>query len=75
MCWRNTWWQRHVSRYLDLNDLMLIEFIFNIIRKGDSGGPLFVKDSVGGKTKYVAAGVVSYGDGCASAGRFNFNLN
>ena len=35
---------------------------------GDSGGPLYVQDTVNGVTKYVLAGVVSYGDGCAVAG-------
>ncbi len=37
--------------------------------QGDSGGPLYVLDTVGNKTKYVLAGVVSYGDGCASVGK------
>ena len=29
--------------------------------QGDSGGGLFVKDTVDGKSKFVAAGIVSYG--------------
>ena len=37
--------------------------------QGDSGGPLYVLDTVVNKTKYVLAGIVSYGDGCASAGK------
>lgn len=33
--------------------------------KGDSGGPLFVIDKVGNQYKYIEAGIVSYGYGCA----------
>ena len=33
--------------------------------QGDSGGPLYVLGTVNGKSKYVVAGVVSYGNGCA----------
>ncbi|CAF0860159.1 unnamed protein product [Brachionus calyciflorus] len=33
--------------------------------QGDSGGPLYVTDKVNGLTKYITAGIVSYGDGCA----------
>lgn len=33
--------------------------------QGDSGGPLFMRDNVDGQSKYVAVGIVSYGDGCA----------
>jgi len=29
--------------------------------QGDSGGALFIKDTVDGTTKFVAAGIVSYG--------------
>jgi hypothetical protein len=32
---------------------------------GDSGGALYVMDNVNGALKYVAAGIVSYGFGCA----------
>ena len=32
------------------------------------GGPLYVLDKINGKEKYVMAGVVSYGYGCAVAG-------
>jgi len=32
---------------------------------GDSGGPLYVLGSVNGKSKYVVAGITSYGKGCA----------
>lgn len=35
--------------------------------QGDSGGPLYVMDMVGGKAKYVLAGITSFGIGCASA--------
>ena len=37
----------------------------NIAFKGDSGGSLYVKDTIKNKTKYISAGIVSYGDGCA----------
>lgn len=33
--------------------------------QGDSGGSVFVRDTVDGQVKFIAAGVVSYGDGCA----------
>lgn len=33
--------------------------------QGDSGGSVFVRDMVDGQPKFVAAGIVSYGDGCA----------
>lgn len=33
--------------------------------QGDSGGGLFVEDWIDNKFKYVAAGLVSYGEGCA----------
>ena len=33
--------------------------------QSDSGGPLYVLDTIGNKTKYVTSGIVSYGDGCA----------
>jgi len=29
--------------------------------QGDSGGSLYVRDTVDGKTKFVTAGIVSYG--------------
>jgi secreted trypsin-like serine protease len=32
--------------------------------QGDSGGSLYVKDTLNGKLKYITAGIVSYGDGC-----------
>lgn len=37
---------------------------------GDSGGPLFTLEHFKGKSKFVVAGIVSYGDlvGCAVAG-------
>jgi secreted trypsin-like serine protease len=28
---------------------------------GDSGGPLYVLDTLGGKQRYIVAGIVSYG--------------
>jgi len=33
--------------------------------QGDSGGPLYVSGTIGGKTKYIHAGITSYGIGCA----------
>jgi len=36
--------------------------------QGDSGGPLYVLGTVNGKSKYVVAGVVSYGFGCGFKG-------
>jgi secreted trypsin-like serine protease len=32
--------------------------------QGDSGGGIYVKDSVNNRPKYISAGIVSYGDGC-----------
>jgi len=37
--------------------------------QGDSGGPLMFRETIGGKEKMFVVGVVSYGDGCASAGK------
>lgn len=34
--------------------------------QGDSGGPLYVEDSVNDRKVYVAAGIVSFGVGCAT---------
>ena len=52
---------------------------------GDSGGPLYVLDTVPDQNgtdvqKYIEIGVVSYGPGCANAGYpgyifLNFSLN
>lgn len=36
--------------------------------QGDSGGPLYITDTVAANTKVVAAGITSYGVGCANAG-------
>ena len=36
--------------------------------QGDSGGGLFVNETVNNKSRYVVTGIVSYGDGCAVAG-------
>lgn len=36
--------------------------------QGDSGGSLFVLDKVNEKSKFVTAGIVSYGDKCAEPG-------
>lgn len=33
--------------------------------QGDSGGGLYFKDTVNNTAKFVVAGVVSYGNGCA----------
>ncbi len=35
---------------------------------GDSGGPLYVLGTVNGKTKYLIAGITSYGKGCGLSG-------
>lgn len=32
--------------------------------EGDSGGSLFIKETIGGKAKWISSGIVSYGDGC-----------
>lgn len=34
--------------------------------KGDGGGPLFIKQTVNGVTKFVVAGLTSYGRGCGN---------
>ena len=39
--------------------------IVNYLIIGDSGGPLYILDKIGDKTKFVNVGVVSYGSGCA----------
>jgi secreted trypsin-like serine protease len=36
--------------------------------QGDSGAGLFTQDVVDNKIKYVASGLVSYGEGCATPG-------
>jgi secreted trypsin-like serine protease len=36
--------------------------------QGDSGGGLFVNETVGNESRYVVSGIVSYGDGCAVPG-------
>ena len=36
----------------------------------DGGAAIFIQDIVGGKQKYVVAGLVGYSVGCARAGRF-----
>ena len=36
--------------------------------QGDSGGPLYVLGTVNGKSKYILAGLTSYGTGCALPG-------
>ena len=33
--------------------------------QGDAGGPLYVVDTINGKTKYVLSGITSYGVECA----------
>lgn len=47
---------------------------FLILGKGscfdDGGGAVFVRDLVGGKNKFVVAGLVGYSVGCARAGKF-----
>lgn len=43
--------------------ILKLKKILNFL--GDSGGPLFVQDRINGKTKFVIAGIVSYGSGCA----------
>jgi hypothetical protein len=40
--------------------------IINLINYSyDTGGPLYVLDKIGNKTKFVTSGIVSYGTGCA----------
>jgi secreted trypsin-like serine protease len=39
--------------------------VFCDLKKGDSGGSLYVLDTVNNKSKYVSSGIVSYGNGCA----------
>ncbi len=39
---------------------------------GDSGGPLYVSDTINGKSKYVLGGVTSYGVGCALEGLISY---
>ena len=34
--------------------------------QGDTGGGLYVKDTIGGKIRYVVAGITSYGAGCGN---------
>ena len=37
--------------------------------QGDSGGPLMYRETVGGKEKMFVAGITSYGEDCALAGK------
>lgn len=37
--------------------------------KGDSGGGLYVLDTVNGQNKYIEVGIVSYGEDCALKGK------
>ncbi|KAJ7383510.1 hypothetical protein OS493_027676 [Desmophyllum pertusum] len=39
---------------------------------GDSGGPFVMKMSQGGASKWVAVGLVSWGEGCGIYGRYTF---
>jgi len=36
--------------------------------QGDSGGPLYYSDTINSTSKFVVAGITSYGFGCAVAG-------
>ncbi len=42
--------------------------------QGDSGGALYVNGIVNNRTKFIAAGVVSYGEGCALPNYPGYNL-
>lgn len=33
--------------------------------QGDSGGSLYINDFIMNKTRFITAGIVSYGEGCA----------
>ncbi len=37
--------------------------------QGDSGGAIYTADFINNKLKFVAVGVVSYGEGCAQRGK------
>lgn len=37
--------------------------------QGDSGGSLFTKEVINSETRHVSSGIVSYGEGCALAGK------
>jgi len=74
-----------VSFSFNSNLIFLKTFIYTLLKKqnyllkeyeggkdtcqGDSGGPLWFIETVDGKEKMFVAGVVSYGDGCAKAGK------
>ena len=51
------------------NNLYINIFYIYTYCKGDSGGPLYTRDSVNNITKYILSGITSYGDGCALAGK------
>ena len=42
--------------------------IIFIFQKGDSGGPLYFLDIINFQSKYVVAGITSYGKDCALIG-------
>ncbi len=37
--------------------------------QGDSGGGIYVKETINGKEKFVSVGITSFGDGCGSVGK------
>lgn len=39
---------------------------------GDSGGPLYLRERVNGKFRFLLAGITSYGDGCGLPGKAGF---
>ena len=41
------------------------QIIILFLDLGDSGGALYVKETINNVTKFVASGIVSYGYGCA----------
>ena len=47
--------------------------LWYIIFLGDSGGSLYVRDTVNNKPKFINVGLVSYGNGCGREGNPGIN--